>query len=69
MGEHAAAKVVQQREVKAWIGSLQAESIRPIHAAADRIGRLAVGQPSIDCITMTKAKRQGAISAGRPWGG
>jgi hypothetical protein len=45
LGEHTAAKVVQQREVKAGIGSLKAEGIRPIHAAADRIGGLAVGEP------------------------
>jgi hypothetical protein len=45
MGQQAAAKIVQQHEVEAWVGSLKAEGILPIHAAADGIGRLAVGQP------------------------
>jgi hypothetical protein len=45
MGEHAAPKIVQQRAVEAGIGELKAEGILPIHAAADRIGRLPVGQP------------------------
>jgi hypothetical protein len=45
MREQAAAKIVQQGEVEARAVQVEAEGILPIHAAADRIGRLAVGQP------------------------
>jgi hypothetical protein len=45
MGQHAAAKIVQQREVEAWVGSLQAQGILPIHPAADGIRCLAIGEP------------------------
>jgi hypothetical protein len=45
MGEQPLAKIVQQREVEAGVGSLKAQSILPIHTAADGIGRLAVGEP------------------------
>jgi hypothetical protein len=44
-GEHAAATIVPPRAVEAGIGSLTAEGILPSHAAADGIGRLAVGEP------------------------
>ena len=45
MGEQALAKIVQQGEVKARVGQLEAEGIFPIHTAADGIRRLAVGEP------------------------
>jgi hypothetical protein len=45
MGEQAAAKIMQQGEVKAGVRQLEAEGILPIHAAADGIGCLAVGEP------------------------
>ena len=45
MGHEALAKIVQQGEVEAGIMQIEAESIFPIHAAPDRIGRLAVGEP------------------------
>ena len=38
MGQQAVAKIVQQREVEAWVGQVEAEGILPIHAAADGIG-------------------------------
>jgi hypothetical protein len=38
-------KIVQQGEVKAGVGQLKAEGILPIHTAADRIRRLAIGEP------------------------
>jgi hypothetical protein len=44
MSEQAAAKIMQQGEVKAWVGEFKAQSILPIHAAADRIRRLAIGE-------------------------
>jgi hypothetical protein len=45
MGQQAEANIVQPREVKAGVGSLKAEGIRPIHAAADGISCLAIGEP------------------------
>jgi hypothetical protein len=45
MGQHATAKIVQQREVEAGIRQFQAEGILPIHAAAHSIGGLAIGEP------------------------
>jgi hypothetical protein len=45
MGEQATAKVMQQGEVKPWIGQLKTQGILPIHAAMDGIRRLAVGEP------------------------
>jgi hypothetical protein len=45
MGQEALPKIVQQREVEARIVQVQAEGVFPIHAAPDRIGRLAVGEP------------------------
>ena len=45
MGEQAVAKIVQQGEVEARVRQVEAEGIFPIHTAADRIGRLAVGEP------------------------
>jgi hypothetical protein len=44
MGEHAAANIMQQGEVKASARQVEAEGIFPIHAAADGIGYLAVGE-------------------------
>ncbi len=45
MGQQAAAKIVQQREVEAGVRQVEAEGILPLHAAADGIGRQAVGEP------------------------
>jgi hypothetical protein len=45
MGEQATATIVHQREVKSWVGQLEAQGILPIHTAADRIRRLAIGEP------------------------
>ncbi len=45
MGEQPLAKIVQQGEVEPWVGQVEAQDIFPIHAAADRIGRLTVGEP------------------------
>jgi hypothetical protein len=45
VGQYATAKVMPQGEVKAGVRSVEAERILPIHAAADGIGRLAVGEP------------------------
>ena len=45
MGEQALAKIVQQGEVEARVMQVKAEGLLPIHAAPDRIGRLAVGEP------------------------
>ena len=45
MGEHAAAKIMQQGEVTPWVGELKAQRLFPLHAAADGIGCLAVGEP------------------------
>jgi hypothetical protein len=45
MGEQAAAKIVQQGEVEAWIGQFETQGVLPIHTAADGIGGLAVGEP------------------------
>jgi hypothetical protein len=45
MREHAAAKIMQQGEVKPWVGEFKAQGIFPIYAAADSIGCLAVGEP------------------------
>jgi hypothetical protein len=45
VGEQPLPKIVQQGEVKSRVGQLKAERIFPIHAAADRIRRLAVGEP------------------------
>jgi hypothetical protein len=45
MGQYALAKIVQQGEVEARVMQIEAEGIFPIHAAPDRIGRLAVGKP------------------------
>ena len=45
MGQQPAAKIVQQGEVEAWVRQVEAEGILPIHAAADGIGRLAIGEP------------------------
>src|SRR5215208_1494117 len=36
---------MQQREVEAWVVQVKAQGIFPIHAAPDRIGRLAVREP------------------------
>jgi len=45
MGHEALAKIVQQGEVEARGMHIEAEGIFPIHAAPDRIGRLAVREP------------------------
>jgi hypothetical protein len=45
MGEQTTAKIVQQGEVEAWVGQFETQGIFPIHAAADGIGGLAVGEP------------------------
>jgi len=45
MGEQAVAKIMQQREVEPWIRQVEAERIFPVHAAADGIGGLAIGEP------------------------
>jgi hypothetical protein len=45
MGHEALPKVVQQREIEARVVQIEAERIFPIHAAPDRIGRLAISEP------------------------
>jgi len=45
MDEQAVAKVMQQGEVEPGVGELKAQGLFPIHAAAHRIGRLAVREP------------------------
>jgi hypothetical protein len=45
MHEQTLAKIVQQGEVKARVGQLEAQGILPIYTAADRIRCLAIGQP------------------------
>jgi hypothetical protein len=45
VGEQALPKIVQQREVKPRIALLAAQGILPIYTAADRIRRLAIGEP------------------------
>ena len=62
-------EIVPQGEVNPRVVHIEAERILPIHTALDGIGCLAVVSPSIYCITMIRAKRQGAPSTGRPEGG
>jgi hypothetical protein len=45
MDEQTCSKIGQQGEVKTRVGQLQAHRLLPIHAAPDRIGRLALGEP------------------------
>jgi hypothetical protein len=45
MGAHALPEIVESGEVNARVCEFQAEGIRPMHAAADGIGCLTVGQP------------------------
>jgi hypothetical protein len=45
MDQQATAKIVQQREVKARVRQGKAEGLVPVHAAADGIGGLAIGEP------------------------
>jgi hypothetical protein len=45
MGEQPPPKIVQQGEVKSRVGQLEAQGLLPVHTAADRIRRLAIGEP------------------------
>jgi hypothetical protein len=38
-------KIMQQGEVEPWIREVETERIFPVHAAADPIGGLAIGEP------------------------
>jgi hypothetical protein len=45
IGEPVWAKIVQQWEVETWVAQVEAERICPIHAAVERFGCLAIGEP------------------------
>jgi hypothetical protein len=45
MGQQPVANIVQEGEIDAWVGQLKAEGLFPIHAAADGIRRLTIGEP------------------------
>jgi hypothetical protein len=45
MGEQPVAKIVQQGEAKARVVQVETQGMLPIHAAADGVGRLAIGEP------------------------
>jgi hypothetical protein len=45
MGEQPLTEIMQQGEVEPWVTEVETQGIFPIHAAADGIGRLAIGEP------------------------